>query len=249
MQLALEAVIVGWKDWGVRRVTAARLLSPMILESIMSHDRDLQEAVLEELSWEPSVTAAHIGVTARAGVVTLTGHVESFANKHAAETAAGRVKGVMAVAEEIEVQLPFDKKRGDDEIAAATIERLAWDVSVPRDAVKVKVEKGWITLTGQVDSFYQREAAQQDVRRLFGVVGVSNQITIKPRVNVLDVSDDITHALHRSWFDANTVKVSAEAGKIRLTGTVHSPHERYVAAATAWAAPGATNVENDIAII
>lgn len=214
----------------------------------MSYDNQLQQAVLAELSWEPSVASAHIGVAANAGVVTLTGHVANYADKRAAEAAAFRVKGVKAVAEEIEVQLPFDTKRSDDEIATAAIDRLSWDVSVPRDAVKVKVERGFVTLTGQVDWHYQHDAAQQDVHRLFGVIGVSNQITIKPRVNVLDISDHITTALHRSWFDPKTIKVSAEAGRIRLTGTVHSPHDRYVAAATAWAAPGATAVENAITI-
>ena len=214
----------------------------------MPHDNQLQQAVLAELRWEPSVTAAHIGVAANAGVVTLTGHVAHYADKHAAEVAAFRVKGVKAVAEEIEVELPYAAKRSDDDIAAAALDRLLWDVSVPRDAVKVKVEKGWVTLTGQVEWHYQHDAAQQDVRRLFGVVGVSNQIAIKPRVNVLDISDDINTALHRSWFDPTTIKVSAEAGNIRLTGTVHSPHDRYVAAATAWAAPGATAVDNAITV-
>jgi osmotically-inducible protein OsmY len=213
----------------------------------MINDAALQQAVLAELGWEPSVIAAHIGVAANAGVVTLTGHVENYAHKHAAETAAGRVKGVKAVAEEIEVRLPFETKRNDEEIAAAAIERLAWDVSVPRDAVKVKVEKGWVTLTGQVDWHYQHEAAQQDVRRLWGVVGVSNLIAIRPRVNVSNLSDDITHALHRSWiFDRQTIHVTADAGKVRLTGTAHSPHDRQTAAMTAWSAPGVTAVENDI---
>ena len=112
----------------------------------MSNDSQLQQAVLAELKWEPSVTAAHIGVTAKGGVVALTGHVESFVEKQAAETAAARVRGVKAVAEEIEVRLPFDTKRSDEEIAAAAIERLSWDVSVPRDAIKVRVEKGWAYL-------------------------------------------------------------------------------------------------------
>jgi osmotically-inducible protein OsmY len=215
----------------------------------MSNDNQLQQAVLAELKWEPSVTAAHIGVTANAGVVTLTGHVGSFAEKHAAEAAARRVKGVKAVAEEIEIRLPFETKRGDEEIAAAAASRLAWDVSVPSDAVKVKVEKGRITLTGQVDWQYQRQAAEQDVRGLFGIVGASNQITIKPKVNVSNISDDIMHALHRSWFFAKTINVSAEGGKVRLSGTAHSWHERQVAELTAWAAPGVIDVENAIMII
>lgn len=214
----------------------------------MSNDNQLQQAVLAELSWEPSVTAAHIGVTAKDGVVTMTGHVESFAQKHAAEAAARRVRGVEAVAQEIEVRLPVDTRRSDEEIAAAAIDRLAWDVSVPRDAIQVTVEQGWLTLTGQVDRHYQQQAAEQDVRRLFGVVGVSNQTTIKAAVNASTISADIMHALHRSWFDPKTIAVSAGGGRVRLTGTVESAYARRVAVATAWAAPGTTVVLNEIAI-
>jgi osmotically-inducible protein OsmY len=216
----------------------------------MPNDNRLQQAVLEELNWEPSVTAAHIGVTANAGVVTLSGHVESFAQKHAAEAAVRRVKGVKAIAEEIEVRLPYDTKRSDDEIARAAIGRFEWDVSIPRDAIKVSVEQGWITLTGEVDWHYQKDAASMDVRALFGVTGVSDQITIKPTVNASNISDDIMHALGRSWFfDPKTISVSAQGGKVRLTGTVSSWHDRQIAATTAWAAPGATAVENDIAVV
>lgn len=215
----------------------------------MSNDSQLQQDVLAELNWEPSVTAAHIGVTANAGVVTLTGHVESFAEKHAAETAARRVKGVKALAEEIEVQLPFDRKRGDDEIAEAALDRLAWDVSVPANSVKAKVEQGWVTLTGEVDWHYQKEAAEQDIRRLSGVVGVSNHTTIKSRVNALDLRDNIMTALRRSWFAPTTIVVTADGGKVRLSGTVQSPHDRQVAVTTAWAAHGTTNVENLISIL
>ncbi|NPD67793.1 BON domain-containing protein [Lichenicola cladoniae] len=215
----------------------------------MSSDRKLQQAVLAELIWEPSVTAGHIGVTADAGVVTLTGRVETYAQKHAAETSARSVSGVKAVADEIEVKLPFDASRTDEDIASAVLERFAWNVSVPQDRVKATVEHGWLTLTGEVDFFFQKKAAAEDVRSLHGVVGVSNQITIKPRVDTLNLGDDIMHALHRSWFfDPQTVQVSAEGGKVKLTGTVHTPHERQVAAATAWAAPGATGVENNISI-
>jgi osmotically-inducible protein OsmY len=154
------------------------------------------------------------------------------------------------VVEEIAVRLPVGVGRGDAEIAAAAVERLAWDVAVPPDAVQVKVEQGWITLTGAVDWFYQRDAAEQDVRRLFGVVGLSNQIAIKPKVDVANISDDIMHALHRSWFfDPHTITVTADGGRVRLTGSVHSPHDRQVAAATAWAAPGVIDVVNEIAIV
>jgi osmotically-inducible protein OsmY len=221
-----------------------------VFGGIMSSDNQLQQAVLAELKWEPSVTAAHIGVAANAGVVTLSGHVGSFAEKLAAEATARRVKGVKALAEEIEVRLPFATKKTDEEIAAAALGRLAWDVSVPNDAVKVKVEKGRITLTGQVDWQYQRQAAEHDVRGLYGVVGTSNQIKINPKVNTSNISDDIMHALHRSWFfDPKTINVSADEGEVRLSGTVRSWHERQVAAATAWAAPGVTDVVNDIVII
>jgi len=213
----------------------------------MLNDDNLKKAVLEELKWEPSVKSAHIGVTAMEGIVTLSGHVESFAEKHAAESAVRRVKGVKAVAEEIEVRLAFDSKRGDDQIAAAAAERLSWDVSVP-DAVKVKVEKGWVTLDGQVEWYYQKDAAQRDVRNLFGVVGVSDLITIKPAVNTSEISDSITHALHRSWFFDPAIAVTADGGNVRLTGTVSSPYDRQVAGLTAWAAHGATSVENNIRV-
>jgi osmotically-inducible protein OsmY len=215
----------------------------------VSQDSQLQQSVLAEINWEPSVTAGHIGVTASGGVVTLSGHVDSYAKKLAAETAARRVKGVKAVAEEIEVRLPFDTKRSDEDIAAA-IDRLAWNASVPKDSVSVNVENGWVTLTGQVDWWYQKDAVEQDIRPLHGVRGISNQTTIKPRVNTINLSDEITHALHRSWFfDPDHVHVRAEGGKVVLTGTVHSSYERQVAAQTAWSAPGATNVENNLAVV
>ena len=215
----------------------------------MSNDSQLKSDVLAELKWEPSVDAAHIGVIAQNGVITLSGHVQNFMQKSAAETAARRVKGVKAIAEEIEVRLPFSTKRDDADIAGAAINRLAWDSSVHRDSVMVKVEKGWVTLSGEVDWNYQKSAAEYEVRGLLGVIGVSNKITIKPRVNVSNLSDDIMHALHRSWFfDPKTVNVSATGGKVKLSGTVHSWHDWDAAETTAWAAPGVTNVENNIAI-
>ena len=215
----------------------------------MSHDSQLQQAVLAELNWEPSVTAAHIGVTADAGVVTLTGHVDTFAQKHAAEKAAARVKGVKGVAEEIEVQLAFDKKRTDDQIAAAAIDRLAWDAAIPSDAIKVKVEKGWVTLTGEVNWYFEKEAAELNVGKLLGVIGVSNQIAIKAHVNVSNIRDDIAHALHRTWFfEPEAIKVSATGGKVTLSGNVHSLNDWDVATSIAWSSPGTTVVQNDITI-
>jgi osmotically-inducible protein OsmY len=216
----------------------------------MSIDDHLRNAVIAELHWEPGVTAAHIGVTANDGVVTLSGHVDDLVEKHTAEAAARRVKGVKAVAGEIEVRLRPETHRTDDEIAAAAVERLAWDVSVPSDSVQVTVENGWITLTGEVDWHFQKMAAEQDLQRLFGVVGVTNEVTIKSRVIASGISDEIMHALHRSWFfDPRTINVTADDGTVWLSGTVHSAHERQIAAATAWAAPGVTDVVNEITII
>jgi len=214
----------------------------------MSNDTALKETVLAELAWEPSVTAPHIGVTARDGVVTLSGHVQRFAEKQAAQSAALRVKGVKAVADEIEVKLPSDVQRSDDEIARAAIDRLGWDSTLPMDAVKVTVQDGWVTLTGEVGWRFEHDAAAQDVRRLWGVVGVSNQITLKPRVNTYNLSSDISNALHRSWFDPAGIKVAADGGKVTLTGHVKSWSERSLAGSTAWAAPGATDVENHLVI-
>ena len=216
----------------------------------MNSDQELQAKVLAELRWEPSVNAAHIGVTAKNGVVTLSGHVTGYLEKQGAERCATRVNGVKAVAEEIEVRLSLDTRRSDEDIATAVLSRLSWSSSVPTDSVKVKVEKGWITLTGQVSEYYQKIAAEMDVRGLHGVTGISNKMTIKPRVDTVNVSEEIRSALNRSWFfGPKTVSVSAEGGKITLSGTVHSLHDRRLASAIAWSAPGAIAVDNELAIV
>ena len=216
----------------------------------MTQDSKLQEAVLAAFDWEPGISAGQIGVSANAGVVSLSGYVDSYAEKHAAETAALRVKGVHAIAEAIKVRLAIDSRRTDAQIAAAAIERLSWNVGVPKDSIQVQVENGWITLTGEVDWWYQAEAAIGDIRPLHGVVGVTNRTSIKPRVNTATLSDEITHALHRSWFfDPDAIKVRAHDGTVTLTGTAHSSHERQVAAETAWAAPGTRAVENKIDVV
>ena len=208
----------------------------------------LQQAVLAELSWEPSITAGHIGVTANKGVVTLTGHVENFAEKRYAEAAAGRVKGVKAVAEEIVVKLPFAMKRTDDQIAEAILDRFAWDVSVPKDKIKVKVEDGWVTLSGDVDWHFQADAAEDACHRLYGVVSVLNRIEIKPQAQPLEIQEKIKAALHRSWYEPLKITVTADGGKVRLTGTVRNWHEREQAETAAWGAPGVTQVDDGITI-
>ena len=214
----------------------------------MTQDRQLQEAVLAEFLWEPSVNAAHVGVTADNGVITLSGHVSTYLEKRAAEKAAARVRGVKAVALEIEVQLPVETERSDAAIAHAALDRIAWEVSVPADAVMVEVEDGWVTLTGQVEWHYQKDAAENVVRGLRGVVGVSNLTSVKAHPNVVNIGHDIGAALHRSWFDPATIDVSAVGGKVTLRGTVHTPGDKWKAATTAWGSPGTTDVENDLVV-
>jgi osmotically-inducible protein OsmY len=214
----------------------------------MLNDTVLKESVLAELLWEPRVSAAHIGVTARDGVITLMGHVQTYAEKHAAEAAVRRVRGVKAIAEEIEVKLSFDVKRTDEDIAAAIVSRMAWDSTIPKDSVKATVQDGWVTLTGEVNWHFEHDAAAQEVHKLWGVVGVTNEITVKARVDTSNVREDINRALHRSWFDPQSIKVTADGGRVKLTGTVHSWSDRMLAGTTAWAAPGATVVENDLII-
>jgi osmotically-inducible protein OsmY len=212
-------------------------------------DQSLKQSVLDELAWDPSVTEAHIGVTARGGVVTLTGHVGSYAEKCAAEHVVGRISGVKAIAEELEVHYLYDVGHGDEDIAKQALNVLAWDLSVPKDKVKVKVEKGWITLSGDVNWYYQKHAAEMDVRKLLGVMGLSNQITIKPSVQASDIRNKIRAAFERNAeFEAGNIVVSTEGGKVTLSGKVDSYYERTLAENTAWSAPGVTEVSDLISI-
>jgi osmotically-inducible protein OsmY len=211
-------------------------------------DKSLQQAVLDELDWEPSIDAAHIGVTANNGVVTLTGHVSSFTQKWAAERAVGRVTGVKAVAEELEVRFPLVGNT-DDDIAKRAVQSLDWDVSVPNNKVKVKVEKGWVTLSGEVDWYFQRSAAEADIRKLHGVKGVSDEIKVKPSVNADDVREKIKSAFDRNaQLEAANIKVTADGGKVTLSGKVDSWHDRNLAERTAWSAPGVTQVEDQLIV-
>jgi osmotically-inducible protein OsmY len=215
----------------------------------MSQDRHIQQAVSDELGWEPSVDAAHIGVTVHGGVVTLSGHVPSFAEKRAAESAARRVKGVRAVADKIEVRPAHGGKPDDEEVASLVLQRLESNVSIPMRGITATVDNGWVSLTGEVDWHYQREAAERDARAVPGVTAVGNAITIRNKVRPIDISGGIMHALHRSSiFDPRTISVTADGSKVHLTGVAHSLHDKQIAAATAWKAPGVTDVKNDIVV-
>lgn len=214
----------------------------------MVTDSSLQQAVLDELKWEPRVNAAHIGVTAKEGVVTLTGDVSSYAEKLAAENAARRVYGVKGVAEDIKVRYSSNKV-DDTDIAQMALQALSWDVEVPSDKVKVEVEDGWVTLTGIVDWHFQREAAEADVRKLNGVLGVFNDVTIKPNVQVSDLRDKIKAALKRNAaIEAGNITVTTEGGKVTLSGTVDSWEEDGIVRNTVWSAPGVTEVEDKLLI-
>jgi osmotically-inducible protein OsmY len=170
-------------------------------------DKDLQHDVLEEMRWDPSVDAAHVGVSVKYGVVTLSGHVSSFAEKHAAERAAKRVHGVRAVANELNVKLPYFSRRTDEDIAGWAANLLSWNFQVPADKIMVTVSNGWVTLEGEVEWQYQ-EAAERVVRSLTGVVGVSNQIKNKPRVSPDELKSKIEDAFKRSAeLDARRISV------------------------------------------
>lgn len=209
----------------------------------MKTDSQLQQDVSAELKWEPSVHAARIGVEAKDGVVTLTGQVDSYAEKWSAERAAQRVAGVKAMTAELKVHLTSLSKRTDADIAEAVENVLEWTSSLPAGAIQVMVEGGWVTLSGDVDWQYQRQAATDGARHLMGVTGVSDQISIKPSVTSTAVKSDIEAALKRtSIADANDISVSVHGSDVTLSGTVYSWDERTTATNSAWGTPGVRNV-------
>ena len=215
----------------------------------MKTDTELQNAVHDELLFEPSVVATDIGITVKNGVVSLVGTVTSYAEKWAAERAAERVSGVRALAKDLKVNLPSLNHRSDQDIAAAALNVLKWDIEVPDQQIKVEVENGYVTLLGEVDWNYQRTAAESDTRRLTGVVGVLNNIALKPHLSPKQVSSKIEAALQRAAVqDARRIQVEATGGRVVLRGTVRSWAERNDAERAAWAAPGVTSVEDHIRI-
>ena len=215
----------------------------------MKKDTQLQSDVLAELKWDPSFNAAEIGVEVSNGVVTLSGHVDKYAEKWAAERAAQKVTGVKALAIELDVTLPGASNRSDADIARTAENVLEWTTNWPKDHVKVMVEKGWVTLSGELDYEYQRQLASSSVRHLMGVTGVSNQLTIKSILTSSTVKSDIEAALkRRALTDAQEIMITVNGGEVTLTGVVHSWSERDMVSDSVWNTPGVTDVNDNISV-
>lgn len=215
----------------------------------MKTDRQLQEDILDELDWEPSVNASRIGVEVSQGVATLSGHVDSFTQKWAAERAAQRVAGIKSVAMDIDVVLPGPHQRDDTEIARAAADAIGWNASIPKDTVKLVVEDGWVTLSGDVEWAFIRNAAEASVRHLYGVKGVVNKIGIRPRIEPHGVKTKIEAALYRrAHLDATALTVGVDKGTVTLTGEVDSLAERNTVEWAAWSAPGVKKVVDNLVV-
>ena len=215
----------------------------------MKTDSDLKRDVQAELSWDPAVKSTQIGVAVKDGVVTLTGHLETYAEKHAAERALRRVGGVRAIALELDVRLSPEHQRSDTDIANAAEQALKWNTLVPVDQVRVTVDQGWITLQGEVEWDYQRRSVERALRPLTGVVGISDEITIRPKVAQANLQARIAEALKRQVErEVKHLDIKVDGSTVTLRGTVHSWRERDAAQGVAWAAPGVRAVINELRI-
>lgn len=212
-------------------------------------DKTLRQNIIDELDFEPSINAANIGVAVEKGVVTLTGHVESFAEKISVERAVERIRGVRAIAQEIEVRYAGQQKQADDEIAQKALNILNWSVQVPPDGIKVEVENAWVTLKGTVEWQYQKQAAKSAVRRLSGVRGLCNIIKIEPHLTASNVRQKIINSLMRNAeVEAEGIRVVVDNDKVILEGKVRSWYERNLAERAAWSGPGVKDVEDRLLI-
>jgi osmotically-inducible protein OsmY len=212
-------------------------------------DEEIQRDVLAELRWDARVRPTEIGVAVKDGIVTLTGWVDSYMKKLAAEAAAHRVQGVKVVVNDLEVHLPGSAERTDADLAEAVVNALKWDTTIPSGKLEVTVSQGWVTLKGEVDYAFQKQEVERAIRHLAGITGVSNFIKIKSQVLPTDLKADIEKALVRNAeTDAQRITVEVEGSKVVLRGTVRSYVERKAAEEAAWSAPGVTEVENKITI-
>lgn len=215
----------------------------------MKTDSEIKKDVLSELLWDPLVSETRVGVTVNEGVVTLTGHLDTYAEKVAAKRAAERVAGVKAIAVEIDVIPVGSHQRSDTEIALAAEHALSWNTSVPQGCVKVTVEKGWVTLKGDVDWNFQRRAVERTVRSLKGVVGITDNLQLKTLPVPLKLQERIQDALTRQAMrEARRIDVSVEGSEVTLRGHVHSWAERNAAEGASWSAPGVTRVNNQLLV-